>query len=182
MKISVNSLIAALALSPALLCSPGSEALAQSTQQRQTDQQFLKRLSGYAEQLERRLDRLGPRIEALDPSGTSVPAGGQNTVSGRGEVAPNTTVGFSMGRSAGPDAVDPEMPGQMTRRNPMTTGSRYSRLRSELDSLQLDVRNAERRLKKGDYASDKDLQKEQKRLQRIERNISDLEREVGAAR
>ena len=68
MKISVNFLIAALALSPALLCSSGSEALAQSTQQRQTDQQFLKRLSGYAEQLEQRLDRLGPRIEALDPS------------------------------------------------------------------------------------------------------------------
>ncbi|MGA8204268.1 MAG: hypothetical protein WB812_07080 [Woeseiaceae bacterium] len=182
MKFSVNSLIAALVLSPALLSSSGSEALAQSTQQRHTDQQFQKRLSGYAEQLEQRLDRLAPRIEALDPSGMPVPAGGQNTVSARGKVAPNTTVGFSMGHSAGPDAGDGEMPGQMTRRNPITAGSRSSRLRSELDNLQLDVRNAERRLKKGDYESDKDLQKEQKRLQRIERNISDLEREVGAVR
>ena len=182
MKIPAHSLLATLILIPTLLCVPGSDAAAQSTQHRETDQQFLKRLGGYAEQLEQRLDRLGPRIEALDPSGTSMPVGGQNTVSARGPVSQNTTVGFSVGRSAGPGAGEPDMPGQMTRRNPMTSGSRYSRMRSELDSLQLDVRNAQHRIKKGDYDSDKSLEKEQKRLQRIERNISDLEREVGAAR
>jgi hypothetical protein len=182
MKIPVHSLFASLVLVPALLCVCGSPAAAQSAPQRQTNQEMIKRLGGYADQLERRLERLEPRIAALDPSGTTIGGGGQNSVSARGDVSPHTSVGFSMGHSIGGAADPQDMPGQLGRREPVSSGSRYSRMRSELDSLQLGVHGAQRRIEKGDYDSDKSLEDEQKRLRRLEHDIASLEREVGAAR
>lgn len=182
MKIPVRSLFATLVLAPALLCVCGPPAVAQSTQHRQSDQEFIKRLGSYADQLEKRLERLEPRVAALDPSDMSMGRAGPGTVSAQGKVTPNTTVGVSMGQSAGAAARDPDMPGQLGRRDPVLSATRHGRLRSEFDGLLRSVRSAQHRIKKGDYESGKSLEDEQKRLQRLERNIADLERDVGAAR
>ena len=182
MKISVRSLLVTLTLAPMVLGILGAPAVAQPTQHRQSDQQFIKRLASYADQLEKRLDRLEPRVAALDPTNMSMGRGGRSTVSAQGEVAPNTKVGFSLGQSAGAAAGGQDMPGQLDRRDPMRTTSKYNRLQGDFENLQRSVRSVQHRLKKGEYDSGKSLEKEQQRLQHLERRIADLEREVYAAR
>ena len=182
MMISVRSFVASLALAPILLCVFGQPAVAQSSQHNQSDLEYIKRLSGYADQLQQRLDRLAPRVAALDPSGRPMTHAGQNEsgIQMSGSPAPGVRVGA--GHSMGGGGIDPGMTGEQRRRDTVMSAHTYDRLQREFDELKMRVRSEQRLIKKGDFESAESIQDEQKRLQRLERRIAELEREVVAAR
>lgn len=182
MKIPVRSFLAALALAPVLLCVCNPPAVAQSSQRKQADPEYIKRLGGYADQLQQRLDRLAPRVAALDPSGRPMPRAGQNESGIQMSGSPAPGVRLGAGHSMGGGGIDPSMTGERRRRDSVMSAHTYDRLQREFDELRMRVRSEQQRIRKGDFESTKSVEDQQKRLQRLQRRIADLEREVVAAR
>ena len=182
MKIPVRSFLAALVLAPMLSCVCSPPAMAQSSQHKQSDLEFIKRLGGYADQLQQRLDRLAPRVAALDPSGRPMTRAGQNESGIQMSGSPAPGVRLGAGHSMGGAGIDPGMTGERRRGDTVMSGHTFERLQREFDELRMRVRGEQRRIRKGDFESAKSVEKEQKQLQRLERRIAELEREVVAAR